>query len=48
MVLYGVFVDVDEEVVVSFYMSLNHQINASISDAKTGTYEFHNYTYTTQ
>ena len=31
MDLYGVFVDVDEEVVVSFYMSLNHQINASIS-----------------
>ncbi len=47
MDLCGVFVDIDT-IPVSFYMSLNHQINASVSEGKTATYRFHKYTYTTQ
>ena len=47
MDLCGVFVDIDT-IPVSFYMSLNHQINASVSERKTATYGFHKYTYTTQ
>ena len=48
MVLYGVFVDIDEEEVVSFYITLNQQIKSSVSVGKITTYKFNNYTYTTQ
>ena len=48
MDLYGVFVDIDEEVVVSFYITLNQQIKSSVSVGKITTYKFNNYTYTTQ
>ena len=48
MDLYGVFVDIDEEVVVSFYITLNQQIKSSVSVGKIATYKFNNYTYTTQ
>lgn len=44
MVLYGVFVDVDEEVVVSFYVSLNQQIKWSVSVGKTATYRVPTFT----
>ena len=45
---YGVFVDIDEEVVVSFYITLNQQIKSFVSVGKITTYKFNNYTYTTQ
>ena len=48
MDLYGVFVDIDEEVVVSFYITLNQQIKSFVSVGKITTYKFNNYTYTTQ
>ena len=44
MDLYGDFVDMDEEVVVSFYMSLNQQIKSFKSVGKTATYRVPTFT----